>query len=72
MNQIYFIFNKNIINKNSFGKIKLKINNYPFIYEDAEKYIKDFLPQKISEDIQNALIKFEGNQEEALNYLLNN
>ena len=71
---LFYIFkdnNKNIINKNSFGKIKLKINNYPFIYEDAEKYIKNIIP-KISEDIQNALIKFEGNQEEALNYLLNN
>ena len=72
---LFYIFkdnNKNIINKNSYGKIKLKINNYPFIYEDAEKYIKDIFPEKISEDIQNALIKFEGNQEEALNYLLNN
>ena len=64
--------NKNIINKNTFGKVKLKINNYPFMYEEGEKYIKDFFPDKSSEEIQNSLIKFEGKKDEALNFLLNN
>ena len=72
---LFYIFkdnNKNIINKNSYGKIKLKINNYPFVYEDAEKEIKEIFPEKISEEIQNSLIKFDGNQEAALNYFFNN
>ena len=64
--------NKNIINKNTFGKVKLKINNYPFIYEEGEKYIKDFFPDKSSEEIQNSLIKFEGKKDEALDFFLNN
>ena len=64
--------NKNIINKNSFGKIKLRINNYPFIYEEGEKYIKDYFPNISSEEIQNCLIKFEGKKDEALDFLLNN
>ena len=64
--------NKNIINKNTFGKVKLKINNYPFMYEEGEKYIKDYFPHKSSEEIQNSLIKFEGKEDEALDFLLNN
>ena len=64
--------NKNIINKNSFGKINLKINNYPFIYEEGEKYIKEYLQHLSSEEIQNCLIKFEGKKDEALDYLINN
>jgi hypothetical protein len=64
--------NNKIIDKNSFGEIVLNINTNPFKYDKQVKNIKDLLNDRKKDDIINILIKFDGNEEKALDYFLKN